>query len=195
MFASFGPESFLLVPIYIALLASLIFDLARQRRRASRERACSTRIAELKRAVWHSAVVGGGVAADVGVLVARADRAGRWARTAEFDAVTAMLEAGADVGKSGVSPTFGQADHALDAEAHLEKILNQLRRLLPATAGAELEVTQAAFRDYRDAHVRLCRDLRDGTDRMLVRDYASEAITRARVSDLEDVMAIARPRD
>lgn len=77
----------------------------------------------------------------------------------------------------------------------ISKILNQLRRSLPAAAGAELEVAQAAFRDYRDAHVRLCRDLREGADRMLVRDYVSEAITRARISDLEDVMTIVRPQD
>lgn len=194
MSASFG-SGLLLVAVYLALLASLIFDIVQKRRHAARERAGVMRIAELKRAVWHGTVVGGGVSADVGVLVARADRAARWARTTELAAVAAMLEAGIDIGKPGVSPTIGQADHALDAEAHLEKLLTRLRRLLPAAAGAELDASQVAFRDYRDAHVRLCRDLREGPDRMLVRDYASEAITRARISDLEDVLAIARPQE
>jgi uncharacterized protein YecT (DUF1311 family) len=195
MFESSRSVLFLLIPIYIVLLASLVIDLVRNLKRRSLARACAARIIELKRAVWESAQVGGGVAAEVGVLVARAERADRWARATELDAVTAMVEAGVGIETSGANPTSGQADHALDAEARLEKVLNQLRRRLPEAAGAELEASQTAFREYRDTQVRLCRGLREGPDRMLVRDYASEAITRARVSDLEDVLAIARLQD
>ncbi len=83
-------------------------------------------------------------AADIGVLIERADR---WARAAERDALAAMIEGGVPAGKSAARMVFGQADYAVDAAARLEQVLNRLRKRMPEAAGAELEVAQSAFRD------------------------------------------------
>ena len=46
---------------------------------------------------------------------------------------------------------------------------------------------------YRDHHVRMCRERRLEDDvRWPVRHYASEAVTLARIADLEDLRASGR---
>lgn len=180
-----------LVPVYLWMIGSSVYGFVAKRRRAAREAAASARIVELRQLLWDRTADGAVLDAELGALITRADRAERAARGAGCVAVAALTGGRKDGPVAAADLALGQADYAIDAEAELERLLSGLRKALPPAALAELEASQAAFRDYRDAHVRLCRDFRAGDDRLLVRHYSSEAVTRARILDLEDVAAAA----
>ncbi len=186
-----GPDR-LLIPLYLGFIAMWVWGIVEGRRKAAREAAASASIRELKRRLWDATDWGSVQDPEIGALIVRAERADRAARGAERVAVAALTGGRRDGPVAADRLAAGQADYAIDAEGELERLLTRLRKDLPPAALAELESSQAAFRDYRDAHVRLCRDFRDGDSRLLVRHYASEAVTRARLLDLEDIVAAAR---
>ena len=161
-----------------------------RRRRAARERRVAGRLRELQDRLWTDGAVCCGLEPGDGVLVARAVRAARAAALAadQARACVEILQEGSV--EDGDEPPR-VADLAVAAEARLEAKLDRLRRVLPVPAVAELEQAQAAWRDYRDRHVRLCRELPSRTaDRWPVRHLASEAVTAARIDDLADLLAV-----
>jgi uncharacterized protein YecT (DUF1311 family) len=83
------------------------------------------------------------------------------------------------------------ADLAMAAEEQMRSLLADLRRRLTPAAGAELEAAQAAWLDYRDRHVLLCREIpARADDRWPVRHFVSEAVTAERLADLHDLRDI-----
>jgi hypothetical protein len=186
--------TFLDLMTLVMLAGGLTYEIISGRRRARaaavEDKALAERFRQLRARLWEGSEVCAGLEAVVGVLLARAERAGRAAIVSEQQALAAMreLERGPDPRESAVLTV---ADHAILAEEQMRRLLSLLKRSLPNTAAADLDAAQEAFRIYRDQHVRMCREGRDNAgDTMQVRHWVSEAVTLARIADLEDLAAV-----
>lgn len=182
--------------LYAAVAAALIAmpvveHVLKWRRRAAREARVSGRLRELRERVWAAGAICGGLAPASGVLLARAERQARAAAAAEDQAracIALLLDP-----KDKDAPPPDIAELAADAEHRLAIGLDRVRHRLPPTVLADFEEAQAAWSAYRDHHVRLCRELPgDTADRWPVRHLASEALTSARIDDLEDLLGVCR---
>lgn len=181
--------------VLAATVAGLALDLGgsirRWRRERARREAATAHLAMLRRRLWSRGEVCPGLETGLGVLVARAERAARGALAAEELAL-------AEVDRLAPGAPFGGGDPvhvsslAIAADERLHSLLAELRRALPAAAVADLDAAQQAWQEYRDGHVRLCRELPAATDAAWpVRHLASEALAAARIADLEDLRDIA----
>ncbi len=173
------------------LLHDVIFGAIRRTRESRRKAAATARFRELRERLWSQLSICPGVDAETGALIARAERSAR--TTFEMEELArarlASLEPGAD--RSRAIPTAAEA--AIDVEQKLQRLLVELERTLTGEEAVALAEAQAAWCLYRDRQVRMCRERRLQDDvRWPVRHYASEAVTLARIADLEDLRAAGR---
>jgi hypothetical protein len=188
-------DTFLTLMTFVMLASGLAYEIISGRRKAQaaavEDNALAERFRQMRARLWEGSEVCAGLEAGVGVLLARAERAGRAALVSERQALAAVkeLERGPDPRESAV---LSVADHAILAEERMRRLLSLLKRSLPnADTAADLGAAQEAFRVYRDQHVRMCREGRDNAgDTMQVRHLVSEAVTLARIADLEDLAAV-----
>lgn len=187
-------DTFLTLMTFVMLASGLAYEVISGRRKAQaaavEDTALAERFRQMRARLWEGSEVCAGLEAGLGVLLARAERAGRAALVSERQALAAVkeLERGPDPRESAVLTV---ADHAILAEEQMRRLLSLLKRSLPNTAAADLDAAQEAFRIYRDQHVRMCREGRDNAgDRMQVRHLVSDAVTLARIADLEDLAAV-----
>jgi hypothetical protein len=187
-------DTFLTLMTFVMLASGLAYEVISGRRKAQaaavEDTALAERFRQMRARLWEGSEVCAGLEAGLGVLLARAERAGRAALVSERQALAAVkeLERGPDPRESAV---LSVADHAILAEERMRRLLSLLKRSLPNAAAADLDAAQEAFRVYRDQHVRMCREGRGNAgDTMQVRHLVSEAVTLARIADLEDLAAV-----
>lgn len=188
-------EEFLAAAVLALAVGGLLNDVIggaiRRARERRRKAAATVRFRELRERLWSQLSICPGVDAETGALIARAERSARTAFEMEelARARLASLEPGAD--KSRVIPTVEET--ALEVEHRLQRLLTELERSLSGDAAVALAEAQAAWCLYRDHQVRMCRERHLEDDvRWPVRHFASEAVTLARIADLEDLRAAGR---
>lgn len=187
-------EEFLAAAVLVLAVGGLLNDVIggfiRRSRESRRKAAATVRFRALRERLWSQRSLCPGVDADTGALIARAERSARTAFEMEelARARLASLAPGAD--KSRVIPTV--AETALEVEHRLQRLLGELERSLTGDDAVALAESQAAWCLYRDHQVRMCRE-RHLEDDVLwpVRHFASEAVTLARIADLEDIRALS----
>ena len=187
-------EEFLAAAVLVLALGGLLNDVIggviRRTRENRRKAAAAVRFRELRGRLWSQLSICPGVDAETGALIARAERSARTAFEMEelARARLAGLEPGAD--KSRVIPTV--AETAIEVGHMMQRLLAELERSLAGDEAVALAEAQVAWCLYRDHQVRMCRERHLEDDvRWPVRHYASEAVTLARIADLEDLRALA----
>lgn len=195
--SDFGGHGFWPTILGVILGASLLLDvlhsIRRWRRAAAKRAALESEFKDLKDRLWQGNAICDGVADGTAALIARAARAARAAAAAKELAITRLEDAlkrpMRDPGVPGI------AELAIEADRQVQVLLGKLAAALPDAEAGQLRETQECWQRYRDAQVTLCRQQRQGRDDFWpARHYASDAITLARVADLEDLLAAAHVR-